>query len=278
MLTKKSIGAVLACALALGAWSGSALATPINVGGVVWDPASPLDLTIQALNFRESSVSKKGDVLTGYGVIGSINGTSQSTFCPGCDLNFTFSYTVSSVGTSGSGNPQVVFTNGVINFYVDTTQSFNVLNPSTAGIGTLWLSLGGHTAPFTGFSAVGQLYSNINGTIAKPLTGSNGIGLLDATGGPAEPYTNTNSISDGIGGFADFNLNSEFLFSAVKGCTSISPDPTNICHYPVTGTATVIGQSMTAVPEPGEIGLLGLGLAALGFFIRRRRRETDGQA
>ena len=272
MLTKKSIGAVLACALALGAWSGSALATPINVGGVVWDPASPLDLTIQALNFRESSVSKVGDVLTGYGVIGSFNGTSQSTFCPGCDLNFTFQYTVSSI----TGN-QVEFSPGSISFFVDNTSSFNVLNPSTAGIGTPWLTLSGHTGSILGFGGTAQLFSTVVGTVTNPQTGSNGIGFLDATGGPAASHFQTHTRPDGLGGFADFTFNSEFLFSAVRGCTSISPDPTNVCHYPITGTATLIGRT-TSVPEPGEIGLLGLGLTVLGFLIRRRRRETDGQA
>src|SRR3546814_12434616 len=50
MLKKKSIGVALACALALGAWSGATLATPIDVNGVHWDSSSPFDLTVQSLN------------------------------------------------------------------------------------------------------------------------------------------------------------------------------------------------------------------------------------
>ncbi|HJY06766.1 MAG TPA: hypothetical protein VJ323_10625, partial [Bryobacteraceae bacterium] len=188
MLKKKSIGVALACALALGAWSGSTLATPINVGGVVWDPSSPLDLTVQALNFRESSISSVGDVLTGYGVIGSFNGTNQATFCPGCDLNFTFQYTVSSI----IGN-QVEFTPGSISFFVDNTSSFNVLNPTTAGVGTPWLTLSGHTGAVLGFVGTAQLFATVEGTPSDPLVGSTGIGFLDATGGPAASFFQTHT-------------------------------------------------------------------------------------
>jgi len=272
MLKKKSIGAVLACALALGAWSGSTLATPINVSGVVWDPSSPLDLTVQALNFRESSIASVGDVLTGYGVIGSFNGTSPSTFCPGCDLNFTFQYTVSNI----TGD-QVEFSPGSISFFVDNTTSFNVLDPTTAGIGTPWLTLSGHDGSVLGFGGTAQLFSSVVGTVTNPLTGSNGIGFLDASGGPAASYFQTHTQTDGLGGFADFTLNSEFLFSPVRTCTSTSSDPNNVCHYPITGTATLIGRSV-AVPEPGAAGLLGLGLAFLGLFTWRRNKETEGHA
>jgi len=270
MLKKKGIGIALACALAMGAWSGSTFATPINVGGVVWDPSSPLDLTVQALNFRESSISTVGDVLTGYGVIGSFNGTNEATFCPGCNLNFTFQYTVSSI----IGN-QVEFSPGSISFFVDNTSSFDVLDPTTAGVGTPWLTLSGHTGSVLGFAGTAQLFSSIVGTVANPQTGSNGLGFLDATGGPAAYYFHTNTQADGLGGFADFTLNSEFLFSALRTCTGISPDPANVCHYPITGTATLIGRSV--VPEPNEMGLLGLGLAFLGLLVRRRGKEADGR-
>lgn len=267
MLTKKTIGAALACALALGAWSGSTLATPTNVGGVIIDPSSPLDLNIQALNFRETSVAQVGDTVMGYGQIGSINGTDQSTFCPGCDLNFTFQYTVSNIDTSGS-NPLIVFDSGLLNFYVDNTQSFSVLDPTTAGIGTPWLSLSGHTAPYIGFTAVGQLYSTVHGTVANPTSGSSGFGLLDVMGGPAAYFTDTNTIADGQGGFADFSLDSSFQYQPAGICAN------DVC-YPISGEGSLIGKSV-AVPEPGVAGLLGLGLAFLGLFTWRRRKEAEG--
>jgi hypothetical protein len=265
MLKKKSTGIALACALALGAWSGSTLATPINVDGVMWDSSSPFDLTIQSLNLRETSVANVNDVLTGYGQIGSINGNNN--FCLGCDLTFTFTYTVSDI----TGN-QVVFDNGGFQFYVAPTGTFDFGDPTSASLGTPWLTMEGHTFPSPLFASVGQLYATIQGTIAAPTVGSGGFGLLDATGGDAQPFVNSNSVSDGIGGFADFNLASSFLTFPASTCPSISPDPTSVCHYPIEGNGSLTGRTVT-VPEPGATGLLGLGLAFLGLLTWRRRKE-----
>lgn len=273
MFIKKSIGAALACALALGAWSGAALSTPVTVGGITWDPADGSDLTIQALNFRETSVGAVGDTLTGYGEIGSINGALSSAFCSGCSLNFIFQYTVSDIAGTVT-NPLVTFTNGSINFWVDPTKSFKVSDPTTAGIGTPWLTLTGHTAPFTGFTALGQLYANINGAVSAPGALSGGFGLLDAAGGPAAFLMDTNTQPDG----ADFSLSSAFS-TKVFGTCGLPPSGglTSVCDYPIVGAGTLTGKTL-AVPEPGAIGLLGLGLAFLGLFTWRRSKESDGRA
>jgi len=266
MLTKKSIGIALAAALALSA-SGAALATPINVDGVHWDSSSPFDLTIQSLNLRETSVAAVGDVLHGYGQIGSING--DNNFCTSCDLTFTFTYTVSNI----TGN-QVVFDNGSFQFYVQGAGTFSFGNPMSVG-GTPWVTLNGHTAPNPAFGSVGQLYATVSGTVSNPTNGSNGIGLVDVMGGDAAAFLNSNSVSDGIGGFADFSLNSSFLFFPASTC---GPTPTtdldNLCSYPIEGNGSLVGKTAT-VPEPGEIGLLGLGLGALALLIRRRRKEAE---
>lgn len=272
MLMKKSIGVALACALALGAWSGSTLATPVNVGGVVWDPASPLDLTVQALNFRESQVAGVGDVLQGYGVIGSINGSTETQLCPSCDLTFTFQYTLKSINPI-AGAPKIVFDTGSIQFYVGADNSFNVTNPSTASLGTPWLTLTGHTFANADplYLTDGQLFASLVGSASDPASGSNGFGYLDATGGQAMPYMDSNFWNTGAAyGFADFKINSAFLFDGVPIC-----DTQETC-YPISGTGTLYGR--TVVPEPGAVGILGLGLTFLGFFARRRNKETKGRA
>lgn len=271
MMKKKVIGVALAGALALGAWSGTSLASPISVGGITWDPANGADLTVQAIDFRESSVSAIGDTLTGYGRIGSINGADQSVFCSGCNLNFTFQYTVSAIEGTAL-NPKVVFDGGLINFYVDPAGAFDVGNPSSAGPGTgaLWLSLIGHAAPFTGFTAVGELYSNVNGPISAPGSLSGGFGLLDVAGGAAGYWMDTNGRADG----ADFDLSSAFSFKPFDSCTGGSSDPTSVCYYPIVGTGTLTGNSL-AVPEPGPIGMLGVGLGIMGLLLRRRRKESE---
>ncbi|NII10578.1 PEP-CTERM sorting domain-containing protein [Oleiagrimonas sp. C23AA] len=269
MLKKKYIGAVLAGALALGAWSGSAMATPVNVNGVMWDSSSPFDLTIQSLNLRESSVSNVGDTLMGYGQIGSIN--QDNHFCASCDLTFTFSYTVSDI----NGN-KVTFDNGSFQFYLQSAGSYNAADPGSVG-GSSWLTLAGHTAPQTDYSSLGQLYATVTGTIPQPGQFSGGAGLLDVTGGDAMPYIDSNTIADGIGGFADLHLNSEFQSKPASTCGgNVSSDPNDICHYPISGTGSLTG--ITAVPEPGTIGMLGLGLGFLGLAMRRRRKEIDNRA
>jgi hypothetical protein len=272
MWKKKTIGAALACALAMGAWSGSALATPVNVGGVMIDPNSPFDLTVDAVNFRETSVGAVNDVLTGYGRIASINFTDPTVFCPGCDLTFTFQYTVSDISGTAT-NPQVVFDMGTINFYVNTPAAYNPLDPNSASSGSLWLTLTGHTAPNTDFTAVGQLYSNINGPVSNPGSSSSGTGLLNATGGLAAYFMDTNGQADG----ADFAFTSGFNFFPASTCSGISPNPADICHYPITGTGQLVGKSIS-VPEPGTIGMLGLGLGFLGLALTRRRKESDDRA
>lgn len=269
MLMKKSIGIALAAALALGA-SGSALATLVNVDGVTWDTSSPFNLTINSLNLRETTIAKTGDVLTGYGQIGSINGINS--FCQSCDLTFTFTYTVSNI----TGN-KVVLDNGGFQFYVDAAGSYNEALPSTASAGTAWVTLTGHTSAVTGFATTGQLFSTVIGTVSHPTSGSNGFGLVDATAGPAMSSLDIYSVSDGMGGFANLSLNSSFLFQ--PACKSISSDPTSVCHYPINGTGELVGATApTTVPEPGALGLLGFGLAVLGFFGWRRRKETEGRA
>lgn len=268
MLTKKSFGIALATALALGA-SGAALADPINVNGVHWDSSSPFDLTIQSLNLRETSVSQEGDVLHGYGQIGSING--NNSFCTGCDLTFTFTYTVNSI----AGN-QVVFNMGSFQFYTQAAGSFNFGDPtSVGGAGsTPWVTLTGHTAPFAGYADPnGQLYATVTGSVSQPGDQSGGFGLVDATSGPAWHFLDSDHWADGIGGFADFKLSSSFSFFPANGCTAITTNLDDICTYPIQGNGSLIGR--TAVPEPAELGLFGLGLGLVGFFMWRRRKESS---
>ncbi len=271
MLTKKRIATALAFACALGV-SGMASATMVDVNGVHWDSSSPFDLTIQSLNLRETSVTNVGDVLTGYGQIGSING--NNSFCTGCDLTFTFTYTVHSI----TGN-QVVFDMGSFQFYTQAAGSFNFGDPNSVG-GTPWVTLTGHTAPRTGFvDPNGQLYATINGTVTNPTIGSGGFGLVDATTGPATSFLDSNFWADGLGGFADFQLSSSFQTFPANGCgTTPSTNLDDICAYPIEGNGSLIGRTATAVPEPAELGLFGVGLGLLGFFMWRRRKESSDRA
>ena len=269
MLKKKSIVGALAFALALGA-SGIASATLVTVDGVSWDTASPLDLQVQGLNLRETQISAVGDTLHGYGQVGGINGNT-TTFCSGCNLTFSFTYNVSDI----TGN-QITFNGGTINFFVSSPGTFAPGDPSSANLGTPWLTLAGHTGTFNTFPS-GTLFATVNGTPADPTLGSTGQGFLDAIGGPAAMYMNTNTIDAGNGTFADFAIGSTFLTAPWGGCPALGAP---VCAYQIAGTATIQGKSEipVRVPEPGPIGLLGVGLAVLGLFMRRRRNEAEGRA
>ncbi len=277
MFKKTSIGAALACALALGAFSGAALATPVSVGGINWNTSSPFDLRFDTLNLNETQVDAPGDVLTGYGQVGSINQSTNFCVVAGCNLTFQFQYTVTSLGPTGAGGSlQAIFDLGSINFFVSNPGSYDASNPMSAGYGTPWLTLTGHTGAVTGFAGTGQLFSNINGpNAAEPTNNSGGNGYLDATGGAAAPYFQTATKSDGNGGFTDFTFSSSFQFVIPDGCGGVvSSDPTSYCHYPIGGTADLRGDSTVPVPEPGPAGLLGVGLAVLGLLLGRRRKEA----
>lgn len=261
MLKKKSIGIALACALALGAWSESTLATPINVGGIHFDPSQTFNPIFQATNFRETSVTTAGETLLGYGMVTNLNNESPSVFCPGCDFTFTFTYNVKQVN-----GLQVVFDGGALNFYV--VSSFDVNNPSSAMGTTPWLTLTGHNIPPpVSFLTNGTLFSTVfSGTVGNP-TGASGFGYLDVGGGLAGHYFDTNGQLDG----SDFFLNSSFQVATGNNiCTG--PLGTGTC-YPIAGQGGLTGLAKP-LPEPGEISLLGVGLGILGFMLRRRSKEA----
>lgn len=259
----KTTATMLAAAAVIGLGASSAAsAGTINVGGVVWDPDSALDLQVQSLNMRETAVTGVGDELSGAGQVGGING--DLGFCPGCHLTFTFDgYTVSRIEDN-----QVAFTGGSIDFWVDNTESFDATDPGTWGAGAHWLEVAGvdHIrGTFFEGEEVATLFGNFTGTIADPEDGSDGFGLLDVVGGLAAPYIVSGDIHElfetGLNGFADLGFSSEFQRdNAVEG-------------YPIGGTATLRGESQR-VPEPGSMALLGLGLLFMGLVLYRRRGDA----
>jgi len=203
-------------------------------------------------NLRETEVNNVGDILFGYGLVSAINGTSQPTFCPSCELTFQFSYVVTAI--SGA---IIEFDFGSAQFYVDNTPDFDVANPATAGDGNLWLDLAGHEISAFGTSSelVGQLSSGTFG--ALPIAGF-GLGAFDVVGGLAAAYLDTDGLSDGLGGTTDLTFSSSFQ-------TTGNPP----AAYPIFGSFDMQGNAV-AIPEAASLGLMGLGLIALGLMRFRK--------
>lgn len=270
MLKKKSIGLALLGALALGA-SGAALANPITVDGIQFNSGAVFQ-SAQLYETQVSSTTSPGNVLSGYGMINSINGNTN--YCAGggfdCQLTFTFTgYTATTLTDSTA-----VFTGGTITFYASNSRTFDPSNPASATAGSVFLVTDGHTFQDNVSGNTGTLISNA--TVGNFLTSQfqgHGSGLLDVMSGDAASYFNTNTFTDNLGGLADIQFISDF---SPNGCeNSGNSAPYVICG---SGSAKSFAMLPVSVPEPAELGLLGFGLGAMGFFMWRRRKENEGRA
>lgn len=226
------------------AMSMTAQASPINVGGVVWDPDSTpafpdlIDFNSNGSIF-ETAVVDSGDILEGRGKFGRINSAlnNEASFCPGCELTFTFSAELVGFVPGIGPNGTFSFKDLSISIFVDDTPNYTGADDGTAGDGDLWLKL------------TSDLLSGTGTNLGTGSDTGSGSSLLDVVDGLAKGNFDTNTEFGG----ADMVLNSSFFDIGVAGTLG--------------GTFDLRGDS---IPEPSTIALLGLGL--LGFAGARKRK------
>jgi len=183
----------------------------------------------------------------------------------GVELAYTFSYLASSVvAPTATTNGTATFSSGGVQFYtLPAGTQINGVGGIAADIavvdgGTLFAST---TAPAENPSGAVLISTLPTGTSLTNFEGGTGQGFLDATGGPAGPDFATATFAnpfDGIStdpGFSDLIFTSDFSVGAGA-------------DFPISGSATV---KANAVPEPLSLGVLGVGLLALGSIRWRRR-------
>lgn len=253
---KKTLKNISMAATLLAA-STLAHASPINIGGVIFDPSSFFDFSSNG-NIVEVTTATAGEMINGFGIITNMNNSLQPVFCPGCELTFEFGgYELESSLAGTIGEP-FSFTGGWLKVYVDHTPNYTALTEASATDGTLWLDLlavdvFGSNAGHTLTGTLGDPVS-VNGVLQ--LSGE-GEGKFDVVGGGmADAHFNTNEEPFG----RDLTYTSSFQ-PYTQGAT-----PEGFTHF---GSFDMAGN---AIPEPSTIALFGLSVLGLGFARRRNRK------
>jgi hypothetical protein len=246
-------------------------------------------------NDHETLVTGVGQQLQGTGIVTSITGggnttygnsktvtnTGQNgiagTYGPGPKvLTDVFTGFTLRTTTVSAGQTTLYFTGGQLNLYVSKNSQLipntTGVSPATAefnaGLGNagpnpaqpylLWLQL----TPEQQDSFHDTFITTINTTTLSNFTLAQGVAYLDATGGIAQSYFDTNSVTNSY-----LNQVADLQFGGRAG-VKCTPNGTT-CQLPVGGSDDAFN-IFAPVPEPMTLSLFGAGVA--GFAALRRKK------
>ncbi len=280
---------LLSIAAAAAAIFTAAPASAVVVAGIDFG-ATGANAHLETATLAESFVGAVGDKLSGYGLITTVNGSSNYCAVGTCSLYYHFhDYTVTQFSPLA-----VRFSGGIVDLYVKSGSPVNLLNAnSPTNITTItttmtpWARLTGHMFDDLIVNALlgpGAQTLNGFGSLTGPNLTQTGSGMLDADlsgtfgSAAAAAYLDGNDRPDGFGGNADVIFTSS-TSNAVLNAQDVSSGLTAGCQ---TGTAAAgawcfqgtsnIRGTAKPVPEPAGIALVGLGLFAAGVARRYGRK------
>ena len=249
-------GVIMAGAMGFAATASATVIDGINL---------PAGSGFNSSNGYETLASGTGQTVTGWGFVNSFN--NNQSYCAngsvagpgGCQLTYYFTADVSYYNPASAGS-QIILDNVQAYFYSNSTYTYDpsATSYTAANVtdGSLWLQASGHTS-VNQYGQIGEIFGSTVGSTAVSYSGFGG-GLLDATGGAAQNYF-LPTFSDGLpnGSLADFLL--ALTYNHVAGNENQQNE--------------VITANYQAVPEPSDLGMMGLGLLMVGLMGLRFRQS-----
>ncbi|MCB1203460.1 MAG: autotransporter-associated beta strand repeat-containing protein, partial [Verrucomicrobiae bacterium] len=227
------------------------------------------DLVVQGVDFNGSPIS--GDGAFEQRGSGTTVLTAANTFTGGVSVNDGILLVNNTTG-SGTGSGAVTVNgdavlggNGIIsgNTNLGTGTTLSAGDPAvSAGIGTL--TFGGDLTLATGSTWLIDLVQNVNGS----------SDLIDVSSGTL----NLSSASLGLNTTGAINFGNVYTiatFNSLAGTFNGLNEGAVISNYQISyGQVTAGAITLTAVPEPGTLGFLGLALGGFAWRRWRRRRAS----